>query len=53
MALKVRRSNPATIRLACILMALLPDQAWDKEVPHQVISLFSGFTLFPENEDDS
>ena len=53
MALKVRRSNPATIRLAFILMALLPDQAWNYAVPHQVISLFSGFALFPENEGDS
>lgn len=46
--LERHRSNPVTIRLACILMALLPDQAWDLSVPHMIVSLFSGFVLFPE-----
>lgn len=50
-ALKVRRSNPATIRLACILMAFLPDQAGDEIVPRLIVSLFPDLYCFRKNQE--
>ena len=48
--LERHRSNPVTIRLACILMALLPDQAWDLSVSHLIVSFFPDLYCFRKQE---